>query len=230
MFSLPEIFYDVNIFSVAFRLLLALLIGGIIGIERGVNRHAAGFRTHILVCMGAALAMLTNQYIFQVLNASSDPARIGAQVITGVGFLGVGTILVTGHNRIKGLTTAAGLWASACLGLAIGIGFYEGAIICAILIFMSLAFLPKLERYFYFHSGIVNLYVEVENLNAYKEFMKMIKSYHISINEVDLTNPETITKEGISFVISFKIFKKENREMMIEKIGQIEGVIIIEEV
>lgn len=121
MFTLPEYFYDINIISISTRLLLAVLFGGIIGLERGSNRHPAGFRTHILVCVGATLAMMTNQYITEFFD-TTDPARLGAQVITGVGFLGVGTILVTGKNRIKGLTTAAGLWASACLGLALGIG------------------------------------------------------------------------------------------------------------
>ena len=127
MFTLPDIFYDLSIFSITFRLLTATLAGGIIGLERGANRHPAGFRTHILVCLGATLAMLTNQYIIEILGIPSDPARLGAQVITGVGFLGVGTIFVTGRSKIKGLTTAAGLWASASLGLAIGIGFYSGA-------------------------------------------------------------------------------------------------------
>ncbi|MFQ7474136.1 MAG: MgtC/SapB family protein, partial [Anaerovoracaceae bacterium] len=137
MYNLPYFFYDINIFSISLRLILALILGGIIGLERGANRHPAGFRTHILVCVGAALAMMTNQFIVDNFGAS-DPARLGAQVITGVGFLGVGTILITGHSRIKGLTTAAGLWASACLGLAIGIGFYSGAIAAAIIIFVSL--------------------------------------------------------------------------------------------
>ena len=124
MYHLPDFLYEINLLSVSLRLILALLFGGIIGLERGSNRHPAGFRTHILVCVGAALAMMTNQFILQQFD-TGDPARLGAQVITGVGFLGVGTILVTGRHKIKGLTTAAGLWASACLGLAIGIGFYS---------------------------------------------------------------------------------------------------------
>ena len=139
---LPDYFYDVNIFSVILRLFLAVLYGGIIGLERGASKHPPGFRTHILVCVGATLAMLTNQYICETgLYSPADPSRLGAQVITGVGFLGVGTILVTGGQKIKGLTTAAGLWASACIGLALGIGFYSGAIAAGILVFVSLRFL-----------------------------------------------------------------------------------------
>ena len=172
MFALPDFFYDLNIFSVTLRTLLALIFGGIIGLERGSNRHPAGFRTHILVCVGAALAMMTNQFIVEEFG-TSDPARLGAQVITGVGFLGVGTILVTGRYKIKGLTTAAGLWASACLGLAIGIGFYSGAIIAAVIIFASLSLLPKVENYFYRRSRVLDLYIEVDTLEDFKNVHRL---------------------------------------------------------
>ena len=148
LMNLPDFLYELNIYSIAIRLSLAVLLGGIIGLERGATRHPAGFRTHILVCMGAALAMLTNQFIYDTFSTVVDPARMGAQVITGVGFLGVGTILVTANKKIKGLTTAAGLWASACLGLAAGIGFYDGAILGGIAVFVSLALLPKIENFF----------------------------------------------------------------------------------
>ena len=110
---IPHIFQDLNMVSVAVRLLMALVFGGVIGLERGANRHPAGFRTHILVCVGSTLAMMTNVYVFDLWGSVTDPVRLGAQVITGVGFLGAGTILLTGRHRIRGLTTAAGLWASA---------------------------------------------------------------------------------------------------------------------
>ncbi len=119
---------DFNCISITVRLALSLLCGGVLGFERERKGRAAGFRTYMLVCMGATLVMLTNQYIHDY-TGTGDIARLGAQVISGIGFLGAGTIIVTGRNHIKGLTTAAGLWASACIGLAIGIGFYFGAII-----------------------------------------------------------------------------------------------------
>ena len=137
--------HDLDFLSVILRLLLAVLFGGAIGMNRSISRHAAGFRTHILVCTGAALVMMTNQYMLEVLNYATDPARLGAQVITGVGFLGAGTILMRGNdNRVHGLTTAAGLWACACLGLAIGVGFYGAAITAGIIIFLSLAVFQRL--------------------------------------------------------------------------------------
>ena len=182
MYHLPDCFYEINLLSVSVRLLLALLFGGIIGLERGSNRHPAGFRTHILVCVGATLAMMTNQFILQQFD-TGDPARLGAQVITGVGFLGVGTILVTGRHKIKGLTTAAGLWASACLGLAIGIGFYSGAIVAAVIIFFSLTMLPRMENYFYQKSRVLEIYLEAGNLDDYKEVTRYIKSIGSSFVE-----------------------------------------------
>ena len=117
-----------NTASVILRLAVAMLCGGLIGIERASKRRAAGFRTYMVVCLGATLAMLLNQYIDDMLvhawqiSQTTDAARLGAQVINGIGFLGAGTIILTGSQQVKGLTTAAGLWASACMGLAIGAG------------------------------------------------------------------------------------------------------------
>lgn len=120
--------HEPNIVTIVIRVLLALIIGGIIGLERESKKQAAGFRTYMLVCLGATLVMMTNQYICNVFEAG-DPSRLGAQVISGIGFLGAGTIIVTRKSQVRGLTTAAGLWSAACIGLAIGIGFYEGAIV-----------------------------------------------------------------------------------------------------
>ena len=132
---------ELNWASIVLRLTLAILCGGIIGIERGRKGRTAGFRTHVLVCIGATLTVLTNQYMMQYFGGG-DPARLGAQVINGIGFLGAGTIIVTGRHKVKGLTTAAGLWASACLGVAIGAGFYEGALAGFAAIFLSIKVLP----------------------------------------------------------------------------------------
>ncbi|MGI6722621.1 MAG: MgtC/SapB family protein [Anaerovoracaceae bacterium] len=232
MIHVPEILSDLNVFSVTLRLLLAMLFGGIIGLERGANRHPAGFRTHILVCVGSALAMLTNQYIFEMWGSVTDPARIGAQVITGVGFLGAGTILFTGRNRIRGLTTAAGLWASECLGLAIGIGFYFGAVIGAVVVFISLALLPKIEAYFYEHSGVVNVYVELSNIGYFKNFFQQIKRNSLQVEYTNLNQPNPMTPGGVGFALSLRMDKKgkKDNEELVELISMIEGVTVVEEI
>ena len=111
---------EVTYLAVVLRIFVAVIFGGIIGLERGMKNRPAGLRTYMLVCVGACLVMLTNQYIYQVFG-TGDPVRMGAHVVSGIGFLGAGTIIVTRRSQIKGLTTAAGLWASACIGLALGI-------------------------------------------------------------------------------------------------------------
>jgi putative Mg2+ transporter-C (MgtC) family protein len=229
LFNLPDFMYELNIYSISIRLFLAILLGGIIGLERGATRHAAGFRTHILVCMGAALAMLTNQFIYDTFSTLVDPARMGAQVITGVGFLGVGTILVTANKKIKGLTTAAGLWASACLGLAAGIGFYDGAILGGIAIFVSLALLPKIENFVYLRSGVMSIYVEVMDFDSFKAFMESLGSLGITVIETDLSQPTALTPGGISFVLSLKLPRGHRAAEIIERLSQPESVTYIEE-
>lgn len=229
MYHLPDCFYEINLLSVSVRLLLALLFGGIIGLERGSNRHPAGFRTHILVCVGAALAMMTNQFILQQFD-TGDPARLGAQVITGVGFLGVGTILVTGRHKIKGLTTAAGLWASACLGLAIGIGFYSGAIVAAVIIFFSLTMLPRMENYFYQKSRVLEIYLEAGNLDDYKEVTRYIKSIGSSFVESHILQTSPVTEGSIALNLSVMLPKEISRQEALTAIESIHGIYLVEEI
>ena len=129
------------------RILAAVFFGGILGIERGMKNRPAGLRTYMLVCIGSCVVMLVNQYIYQVYH-TGDPVRMGAQVISGIGFLGAGTIVVTPHNQIRGLTTAAGLWAVACVGLALGLGLYEIALAGGAAIFLhSVCLKDWISRY-----------------------------------------------------------------------------------
>lgn len=227
MFNLPDIFYDINIISVTIRLILAVIMGGIIGLERGANNHAAGFRTHILVCVGAALVMVTNEYICQ-FNELADPARLGAQVITGVGFLGAGTIMVTGHNKVKGLTTAAGLWASACLGLAIGIGFYEGALVAAIMIFISLALLPKVEDFFFKLSRSIDLYIEIDSVENFRAFIRFVKNIPAKSCKTRV-NPDGAGIPGaVGFTLSMSLDKSVDIKEIEKQIKEFDGVYLTE--
>lgn len=134
-----------SMITILIRTLLVMICGGVIGSDRNLHGSAAGIRTHILVCLGAMLAMSTGQFA-SIYYASVDTSRIGAQVVSGIGFLGAGSIIITGGNRIQGLTTAAGLWASACIGLAIGIGFYEGAVVGTVAVFVTQRVLRRLSK------------------------------------------------------------------------------------
>jgi len=179
-----------NIWTVLIRLVLSALFGGIIGMERGRQRHAAGMRTHILVCIGATLATMLGFYAHEILGYTTDPLRVAAQVISGIGFLGVGTILVKGRFQITGLTTAAGLWVTAAIGLALGVGFYEGAIIAFLLSVITIAFLHKIERYVNAHHTKFGVYVEINSDSAVKECIAFIREKY-SAYDIQVTTPRS---------------------------------------
>lgn len=163
---------DFNCITIALRLLLAIIAGGIIGNERGKHGSAAGLRTHILVCIGAAMTALTGYYIFDTLNISGDITRLAAQVVSGIGFLGAGMIIVKNGNVVIGLTTAAGMWATAAIGIALGYGFYSGAIIATIACVFTAAFLSRLESK---RKEITHIYVEIDlskNVNRVLDIIK----------------------------------------------------------
>ncbi len=132
--------------QIVFRLLLAAVLGGMVGLERELHEKAAGFRTHILVCIGSCLMMLTSLHIFDIYKGLTtlDPARIAAQVVTGIGFLGAGTIIRYGAT-VRGLTTAASIWTIAGVGLAVGSGFYLAAIITSLIMLLSLYMLSRVD-------------------------------------------------------------------------------------
>ena len=175
---------DITIGSVLVRLLLAILCGGALGAERATKRHAAGFRTYILVAVGAAIGAFTNQFIREYFT-NSDAGRIGAGIVTGIGFLGAGTIMVTSRNKIKGLTTAAALWACGCMGLAIGHGFYTLGITAAIIIFLVLTITPPIENYFIDRARSFTIYVELNEKQDLKNLINYLRANNYNITNVE---------------------------------------------
>lgn len=228
--EMMEYLRGINIISVIIRLSLATLFGGIIGIERGKKNRAAGFRTHMLVCIGATLAMATNQYIVEFMGGVGDPSRLGAQVISGIGFLGAGTILVTSKQQIKGLTTAAGLWASACMGLAIGIGFYEGAIIGCIFIVGVMTVLNKIDNLMLGKSKIIDLYIELEGMNNFIGLLDYLKDNQIKVAYVERNKLDAIKEGMIGFFITIQQLDRKEHQEVINLIGTIQGVSFVEEI
>jgi len=132
------------------RIICAFVLGAVIGLEREKKRRSAGLRTHILVCMGSSLIMLVSLYMYELFKKEGvplDPARIAAGVVTGIGFLGAGTI-IRSPEGIRGLTTAASIWVSSAIGLAVGCGFYEAGLIVTLLAFLTLSSLKRIEKKF----------------------------------------------------------------------------------
>ncbi len=230
-----------NSFWVALlRLGVAALCGGVIGLERGRKRRPAGFRTHMLVCIGAALAMVISQYMAMMTteywaalvsfegSKVTDASRLGAQVINGIGFLGAGTIIVTGQQEVKGLTTAAGLWASACMGLCIGAGFVEGALVVCVLISMTIILLPRVERFIMNRSRNINLGVTFLHIDDVGTIISRIKSQDIRIFDVEI-HKGVGTEASQSAVLSVRLPKRMSHATVMTVLADIENVLSIEE-
>ena len=222
------VFREITQWSVVLRILSAVVVGGIIGLERGMKNRPAGLRTYMLVSVGSCLIMLTNQYIYQFTGAG-DPMRLGAQVVSGIGFLGAGTIIVTKHNQIKGLTTAAGLWACAGVGLALGIGFYEGAVTASVGIYVILTILQRWERRMHRKSRVLEIYVELLNLVPLSEFTQALRSFNLNIESLEFEPDGAIQAETRAMVVSLKSPKRQDCALLLEKIRKIEGVVYLEE-
>lgn len=220
---------DLNGVSITIRLILATLCGGLIGLERGRKGQAAGGRTHMLVCIGSALVMMTNIYVVNVYSPTSDPTRIGAQVVSGIGFLGAGSILVTSKNQIRGLTTAAGLWASACMGLAIGVGFYELAIIGNIFIFIVVAVFNKIDRKIYGRSRFVEIYVEFEDSHVLQRIIVFCRDRNIEATNIQVVKNKAIDKISTGAILTLKCREKQSHSELIAEISEIKDLLFIEE-
>ena len=222
------IFRPITLTAVAVRILTALVIGGIIGLERGLKNRPAGLRTYMLVCVGSCLIMLTNQYIYQATGAG-DPMRLGAQVVSGIGFLGAGTIVVTRRNHIKGLTTAAGLWAAAGVGLALGIGFYEAALIAGGAIFTIMTLLQSLDSRMHRSTRVLEIYVELSKELTLGTFIHKIRELDLEITDIQNDGEGTLENGERAFVATLRSQKRRNHPMLIENIRKIEGVAHLEE-
>ena len=169
-----DLLQEFNGVSVTVRVLLAAVLGGLVGSERGRRGRAAGMRTHVLVCLGAAMTSMVGLYSAEVLGFTNDPLRVSAQVISGIGFLGAGTIMTRNHAQITGLTTAAGLWATASLGLCIGTGSYGGVLAAFLVILVTMVALPSLERKRRTRREYVCYYLELDNVKRTDDFYEQI--------------------------------------------------------
>ena len=241
MNGLLEYLRELNMASVMLRLTLAMLFGGMIGMERARKGRAAGFRTYMLVCLGAALTMLLSQYEYYMLTHDwldlaaevgirTDVSRFGAQVINGIGFLGAGTIIVTGRQEVKGLTTAAGLWASACMGLAIGAGFYECVLLAFLLISLVIRVLPHVENYIVENARNMNIYVEFNSLDDVGDILNRIKSQDVQIYDVEIDHGREEKSRHPSAVFSIRLNRKQLHAQVLAAISELESVRTIDEI
>ena len=217
---------EFNLVSIAVRLVLAMAVGGLIGIERGKQGRAAGMRTHILVCIGAALTVMIGFYAREVLGiTNSDPLRISAQVISGIGFLGVGTILIKGRFQITGLTTAACVWATATIGLALGAGFYAGALIAFAATFLTVTVLHKLEYKLGKSQRRYGMYVEISSDRFIRSAITYLEE-SFGASGIQVTSPRSGVSGNVGIEANISNLKNENPPIVLtEKIEELDYVV-----
>lgn len=219
---------EVTYLAVILRILAAVILGGLLGLERGMKNRPAGLRTHMLVCVGACLIMLTNQYVFQTFG-TGDPVRMSAQVVSGIGFLGAGTIVVTRRNQIKGLTTAAGLWTAAGVGLALGIGFYEAALVGGLACFAVITLLQRMDNSMHRRSKQVEAYIELTQEISLGDFLQTVRESGLEIRNVQREQGVDCASGNRAYIATLKAKKRGNHQQILDIVLDIPGVAYLEE-
>ena len=210
--------------QIMLRLVIAAVLSGLVGFEREIHGRAAGFRTHILVCVGAALITMVSMYIAEIYQgtAQTDPARIAAQIVTGVGFLGAGTILRF-RASVKGLTTAASLWTVAGIGLALGCGFYVGAMGTTAIVLVVLLFFGRMERKISKKDWYKTLFVQAGvGFEALTEIKKILSDYKAEIKDTEVARAEG--EKILNLEMDLKLLTDRNDDQIISDIMRIKGV------
>lgn len=212
---------DISVVTVILRLFLSTILGGVIGFERGKHGRAAGFRTHIILCVGAALTALVGVYCYDELGFTSDPMRIPAQVVSGIGFLGAGAIILKNKTTITGLTTAAGMWTTAVIGIACGAGFYVGAVTGAILLFCTTTFFTMFEKA---RKSIINVYVEIADAKNTNKVIDELYERCDGITDIQIHSPKAKISGAVALVV---VVDREHSEAnkIVHQMQEIDGVI-----
>lgn len=226
MFFLSEL----TTVSIITRIIVITVLSGFLGFERTRKRRAAGIRTYIIVSLGATLTMMTAQYQNMCFNLGTDMTRLGAQVISGIGFICAGTIIITNLKTVKGITTAAGLWASACIGIAVGAGYIIGAFIFWFMIIFVLFVVDFLEKKYNHQNSNFNLIILFDSFKSFRKFLKQIKIGGVRVNDVTVLKNIGSAKE-ISVQISLCcITRILDHDVQIDEFANSEGVLFIEEI
>ncbi len=219
---------EFNTVSIVLRLLLATFMGGTIGYERSTHGQPAGIRTFSLVCMGAALVIIVDEYLVDTYH-TGDPARLAAQVISGIGFLGAGSILVTGRNYIRGLTTAASLWATACLGISVGSGYFQGSIAAFLMLVFVMTVMTKVSHRIDENLPVIKLYLEVDKNEGLSELNDFVKKNDYNIVTLEKQKKATLLAKDIVLMVNIDLKKRCNHSDILSKLNQLETIHYMEE-
>ncbi|MDO5708604.1 MAG: MgtC/SapB family protein [Coriobacteriales bacterium] len=214
--------------GVFLRLGVAALAGFLVGLERDAKNKSAGIRTHVLVCIGSALCIVVGQYIYMQFPGGADISRIGSSVVSGVGFLGVGTIIVTGNSEVRGLTTAAGLWTCACIGLAAGAGFIEGVLVTLMYVLFALLVLRYFDKKLSRLSKDFDIYVEIDENHNVKHFLHELRRMNVTYSNVRF-HKSAAPGDGPILILSAKTEKIAQKEGIVEQLRDLDYVRFLED-
>ena len=221
MLSCFDFIREPTTLAMALRLLLAFICGGVIGAEREIKRRPAGFRTHILICLGAAITTLTSQYLLLGLRLFTD---------IGIGFIGAGTIIVTGRRQVKGLTTAAGLWASAIVGLTCGAGFVECAVFATVVILFAEIVLIKFEFKFAKSGRLCTLYIEYTKPDTIQDVLEMMSERSLKVSNLEVSRTQGEDEEHRYYaLLSVQTTPKMGGTELVPAITALPNVFAVEE-
>lgn len=221
-----------NSTSIIVRLVLSTLFGSLIGLERSAQKHSTGTRTFALVCLGSALATMMNIYLVTMNghSFSADVSRIPAAVVSGIGFLGAGSILVTGHNQIRGLTTAASLWVTAIMGIALGAGFISTSCICFLLILLANTVLLKASKFFEDHTKLISLYIELDNSKGIQKLRKQLIEDGYHILSITKSKQKPLNDTDVVIVVELDLGKKQGHRYVLNQLYALDYINYLEEI
>lgn len=216
--------------AVGIRLVVATVFGGLVGWERIIKHHSAGIKTHALVSLGSASATALNIYLAMLPGLDADVSRIPAGVVSGIGFLGAGTILVTGRKQIKGLSTAATLWVTSCMGMAIGAGYLEIGFVCLLMVAFSNILLKQLSNKVEGYSKYMNIYIEVNKNRGVNKLMKMLSDQGYTIISMTKSKEKTLQSSDTGLILDLDLDKKRSHHEILNMLSNEEYVNYVEEV
>ncbi len=214
--------------SIVIRMVLSLACGGILGLERTRKRRPAGLRTYMLISLGSCIIIMTGIFLYGALGSNFDPTRMASQVISGIGLICAGTIMVTRYYRVRGLTTAAGLWVSACLGIAIGAGFLFCAVVAFVLVYVTMVFADRFEHYFTSHLRLIHIYVILDKLESISIFSKSVSEMNIRLTDVQPGNK--LDQDGTGLYGTMLLPAGDSHQKILEELSGIPGVLYVEKI
>ncbi len=216
--------------AVAIRLVIATVFGGLVGWERIIKHHSAGIKTHALVSLGSAAATALNIYLSLLPGLSADVSRIPAGVVSGIGFLGAGTILVTGRKQIKGLSTAATLWVTSCMGMAIGAGYLEIGCVCLIMVAFSNILLKQLSIKVEGYSKFMSIYIEVNKSRGVNKLRSLLTDQGFTIISMTKSKEKTLQSSDTGLMLDLDLDRKRSHDEVLDMLSNEEFVNYVEEV